>query len=210
MITSYLASLSGALAVRTSRGIVVTMSVQLLEYSSRELPDSLKCQILSFLRTTWPEDFVGPNRLRTWLSPESHHPLHLLLVENGILISHLEIKWKNLDHAGQTYKLYGLSGVLTYPAFRGEGHASHLVRIGTVRIRASGGDIGMFHCRPALRSFYTRAGWIPIDRATTLVGMPSAPVPSENLMMMLFLSDKAVAHRSDFEIEPVYFGRDTW
>lgn len=179
-------------------------------YPGNELPPDLKCQILSFLRIMWPEGFIGENRLRDWISKEENHPVHIVLVEDGILISHTEVLWKYLDHAGETYKAYGLSGVFTYPPFWGQGYGRRIVDAGTAYIEASDADIGIFHCDPRLVGFYTGSGWIPMKNATTLAGAKDDPVISDELMMMRFLSEKGKRGRSAFESEPVYFGEVTW
>ena len=182
--------------------------VLLLTYSASELPLGLKCQILSFLRITWPEGFMGENRLRDWISRGDAQ--HILLVENGILISHTEVKWKYLDHAGVTYNVYGLSAVLTYPAFRGQGYGRQVVAAGTAFIEATDADIGMFHCAPSLKDFYSACGWIPMEHTKTLVGDTDCPEVSDELMMMQFFSSKGKRGRASFERDPVYFGEDTW
>jgi GNAT superfamily N-acetyltransferase len=186
------------------------MAVELRFYSSENLPPDLKWQILSFLRVTWPDGFVGENRLRDWISPPEDHPSHAVLVENGLLISHTEVVWRYLDHAGETYKAYGLSGVFTYPSLRRQGYGRQVVDAGTEIIRASDADIGIFHCAPNLGAFYAASGWIPMAGVTSWVGPKSVPVVSDELMMMLFLSDRGQRGRPAFEREPLYFGEYTW
>jgi len=186
------------------------MTIELRFYPSEDLPPDLKWQILSFLRATWPEGFDGELRLRDWISPPADHPSHVVLVENGLLISHAEVVWKYLDHAGETYKAYGLSGVFTYPGLRGQGYGRQVVDAGTKIIRASDADIGIFHCAPSLEPFYAKSGWIPMPGTTTWVGPKSAPVVGDELLMMLFLSEKGWRGRPAFERELFYFGEYTW
>lgn len=114
--------------------------IQQLTYPQDQLPARLKCQILAFLRINYPEGFTGVNRLRDWISSPDTHPVSIMLVEAGILISHTEVLWKELEHGGQRYKAYGLSGVFTYPAFRGQGYGQQIVELGTAYIDASDGD----------------------------------------------------------------------
>jgi hypothetical protein len=142
--------------------------------------------------------------------PPEDHPSHVVLVENGLLISHTEVVWRYLDHAGETYKAYGLSGVFTYPGLRRQGYGKQVVDAGMKIIRASDADIGIFHCAPNLGPFYAARGWIPMPGATTGIGPKSAPVVSDELMMMLFLSEKGRRGRPAFEREPLYFGEYTW
>lgn len=184
--------------------------IQQLMYPHDQLPIDLKCQILSFLRINYPEGFIGENRLRDWISTPDNHSVSFMLVEQNILISHTEVVWKYLDHAGETYKAYGLTGVFTYPAFRGQGYGEQIVNVGTAYIDASDADIGIFHCAPNLKAFYARSGWTPIETAITLVGSPDAPVTSDELMMLRFLSQTGEKGRHNFENTPLYFGEDTW
>src|SRR5579863_4936239 len=149
---------------------------ELLTYSSADLPADLKCQILSFLRVQWPEGFAGENRLRDWITKEEDHPIHLILVERGIVISHTNVVWKHLEHAGESYLTYGLTGVFTYPAFRGQGYGAQIVAAGTTYIDTTEADIAMFHCAPELRGFYERSGWTAMETATTRIGSSSNPV----------------------------------
>lgn len=181
-------------------------------YASADFPAELKCQTLSFLRVHWPEGFVGQNRLRNWVTQESDHPVHFVLTEADVLISHLNVVWKHLEHAGFTYKTYGLTGVFTYPAFRGQGFGGQLVASATAHIREGDADIALFHCDPQLRRFYARWGWEALDAATTFVGPRHAPVLVEDeLLMMQFISDKGQQGRSAFEQQPIYFEDDsTW
>ncbi len=162
------------------------------------------------MRVVWWEGFAGENQLRDWISRPSNHPAHIVLVEQNILIAHTEIVWKYLDHAGVTYKAYGLSGVFTYPAFRRQGYGRRIVDAGTAYIMASDADIGIFHCDHHLESFYARSGWAPLHSATTYMGSNSLRTKSDELMMMRFFTDKGKRGRPTFESEPVYFGESTW
>ncbi len=185
--------------------------VEQLTYTSADLPADLKCQVLSFLRVQWPEGFMGDNRLRDWITDESDHPMHIVLVEAGILISHTNVVWKYLDHAGVTYKKYGLTGVFNYPAFRGQGYGGRIVAAGTAYIQATDADIAMLHCDPALWSFYAQYGWEPFEHATTYIGPQDAPVVADELLMMQFLSPKGHQGKAAFGDHPIYFGSDsTW
>lgn len=184
--------------------------IEQLIYPQDQLPTHLKCQILSFLRITYPEGFVGKHRLRDWISAPDNHPVSIVLVEAGILISHTEVVWKTIYHVGETYKAYGLTGVFTYPAFRGQGYGRKIVELGTAYIDETDGDIGLFHCAPDLEPFYSQCGWIPVPQAVTLVGDPATPAVSDELMMIRCLSDKGQCGLSTFAQQPLYFGGSTW
>jgi predicted N-acetyltransferase YhbS len=186
--------------------------IEELVYSPAALPPELKCQALSFLRVEWYEGFTGENRLRDWITREEDHPLHFVLVEAGLLISHTNVVWKYLEHGGESYKLYGLTGVFTYPQFRGQGFGSRIVARATATIQASDADVAMFHCDPALRDFYGRLGWEALPQATTYIGPPEAPIlVDDEVLMMRFISPKGRQGRPAFERQPIFFGGDgTW
>ena len=184
--------------------------IEELVYPSDEMPPHLKCQVLSFLRIMWPNGFVDENRLRDWISHEEDHSISIMLVEKSVLISHTEVVWKYLDHAGETYKAYGLSGVFTYPASRGKGYGKRIVDKGTSYIEASDADIGIFHCDMSLKQFYASSGWIPIETAVTLEGPKDNPVIDDEMMMMRFFTEHGKNGRPAFENIPLYFGEYTW
>jgi len=184
--------------------------VELLTYAGEELPADLRCQVLSFQRIQWPKGFVGVNRLRDWIHHSEQHPTHFVLMENGVLISYAGVLWKYLEHAGELHKTYGLSGVLTYPAFGRQGYGSRVVVAATAHIRESDADVGLFTCAPHLKDFYSASGWIPMEGAVLLGGPRSAPYPNEELVMMGFFSAKGKSGRLAFASMPIYFDDDLW
>jgi hypothetical protein len=178
-------------------------------FPQSDLPPEIECQILSFLRIHWPDGFEGENRLRGWITRIDFHPVSYVLLENGLLIAHAQVVWKLLEHAGETYLTYGLTGVFTYPSFRGQGYGLEVIRAASQAITHSGADIGMFHCSPALGRFYALAGWTPMEGAVTYVGTRDAPVQVDELMMMQFFSEKGQRGRETFLSIPVFFDEDT-
>ncbi len=184
--------------------------MEVFTYADGELPADLKCQVLSFLRVQWPEGFVEGNRLRNWIHRPEQHPTHFALAENRVLISYAGVLWKELEHAGALYKVYGLSGVLTYPAFGRRGYGSQVVAAATDYIRASDADVGLFTCSPHLKNFYAANGWIAMDNAVLLAGPRSASYPNEELVMMAFFSEKGKRARSAFASMPIFFDDDLW
>jgi predicted N-acetyltransferase YhbS len=184
---------------------------RLLIYPDDQFPAGLKCQVLSFLRMYYWQGFIGENRLRDWITPSRFHPLHFLLIENELVISHAEVVWKYLDHAGETHKTYGLTSVFTYPSFQKQGYGHQLVMAATDTIVKSDADIAMFHCDPSLKGFYSRCGWIAMENTKTYIGSKDNPELADELLMMRFFSPKGLAGRSAFETQPVFFNEDcTW
>lgn len=179
--------------------------------STDELPPLIKQQIIDFLRIHYPEGFMGENQFRNWTTdPNILIPHHMVMVENERLISHTEIVWKDFAHNGIDYKLYGLSGVMTYPEFQHRGYGTQVLEAATDFIRGTSADIAMFHCDHSLKDFYSGAGWIAIETGVTLIGDPENPTVAEELLMMLFLTEKGKEHRIDFETIPFYFEETTW
>jgi GNAT superfamily N-acetyltransferase len=185
--------------------------VELLMYPTEQLPPIWKWQILSFQRIVWPEGFRGTNRLRDWITTSADHPSSLLLVERDLLIGHVNVVWKELVHAQTTFRAYGLTGVFTYPSFRGQGYGLHLVEHATRYIDTQPADIALFHCDPAVSPFYQRAGWEPFPDTETFIGPSTDPIRVDELLMMRFLSPKGRHFRPAFESGALHFGSDsTW
>lgn len=185
--------------------------VNLLVFPQAQLPPEISCQVLSFLRVTWPEGFTGENRLRSWITRAEHHPVSFALIESGLLIAHAQVVWKMLEHSGIVYKTYGLTGVFTYPSFQGQGYGLQVIQAATQSIAQSDADIGMFHCDPSLNSFYAQAGWQAMEGAVTWLGERSNPYLSDELMMMQFFSEKGRLGSESFTSQPVFFDEDsTW
>jgi GNAT superfamily N-acetyltransferase len=167
-------------------------------FASQDVPERFQCQILTFVRIPWPELFGGETRLRDWTSKPELHPVTFLLEEEGVLISRLEVVWEVLAHAGETYLTYGLSGVLTYPAFRKQGYGLQLVQSAKAYIeQQTEADLVLFHW--TLRGFYEQAGFERMDSLITLVGNPPQPERSPETAFLLFLSDKGKRGRTRFE-----------
>jgi aminoglycoside phosphotransferase (APT) family kinase protein len=143
--------------------------VRFVEYSDDALPDGLKWQILSFLRIVFPDGFVGANRYRDTITQPKHHPHHLLYVANDLVVSHVEVVHRQIEHEGATYTACAPTGVLTFPSFRQEGWGGKLVRQAACRIEASGVDLGLICCGPKNVGFYVR----PARPGQTL-GQPSS------------------------------------
>ena len=177
-------------------------------YNESEIPPQIKWQIISFLRVQWPDGFVGKNQYRNWISPEYQHPFHFVLMENDLLVSFVGVVWKNLDHAGETYKTYGLSGVFTYPSFRKKGYGLQLVKSARDYIEKQDGDIVLF--TSTQKGFYEKAGFIKLEGVKLLEGARNNAVVHDEPVFVLFLSEKGKAHRNDFETKPIYFGENTW
>jgi GNAT superfamily N-acetyltransferase len=174
-----------------------------------ELPDHLRGQILSLIRIEWQDaagDYLGPGAL-----PEEWHPAHVVGVEGDVILSYAGVVWREIEHAGEVFKTYGLSSVYTFPHYRRAGLGGRVVRRATAEIEQAGdGDIALLFTYEALEPFYRRCGWQVMPEMRCLIGSRESPVVHDALAMMLFLSTKGWQHRSAFERTPVYVGDDPW
>jgi aminoglycoside 2'-N-acetyltransferase I len=185
---------------------------RLSQYRSRELPPLVRAQILAFMRIEWTGGYVGEKQFRDEVWPEgaADETVHFVLEERAFVIAQAGVVRKHIRHEGTAYVTGGLTGVLTFPDFRGKGHGRRVVEAATHYIGELDADIGLTTAEPALRAFYTRAGWTALDRATVLYGDPTDPCVVDELVLMLFLSDKGRHGRRSFEEGQIYVGADTW
>ena len=178
-------------------------------YQDKELPEPFKWQVLDFLRIVWSDGFEGKNSTRDWITKSSHHPLHFVLIEsNNLLVSYVGVVWKYLEHAGEAYKMYGWSGVFTYPQFRGQHYGLNLVKKAKQYIEKSEADICLFPSK--LTGFYEKAGFPRLKNVILIEKLGDEPVSNKENVYMLFLSEKGKTHRQDFETKPIYFGETVW
>ena len=182
--------------------------LRLLTLPSHDLPPEIKCQVVSFMRIyAWP---VFQSQPLGWdFMDEARHPFSLALVDGEVLISHAEVNWRALDHAGDTFIMYGLSAVFTYPQFRGQGYGHQVVEAATNHILSSEADVAMLGCQPELTEFYSAHGWSPMKEVKILIGSKDSLTQGGNVML-LFVSEKGRRSRAAFKREPVYVGAYMW
>jgi GNAT superfamily N-acetyltransferase len=175
------------------------------------MPRDLAWQIRSFTRIQWPH-LDSPARAWWDFTPRENNSIHFVLTDGDLLVSHASVNWRDVEHAGRTYNVFGLSTVFTYPAYRKGGHARRVVGAASDFIRQSqSADVAMLFCGQHLRAFYGACGWSPIDSARILYGDRAAPkLKDDNLIMMLFVSPGGIASRAIFEHGDVYVGPETW
>lgn len=179
-------------------------------YPQHELPQHWFYQIISFLRINFTDGFVGKLQFRNWISSPRYHPVHLVIGHEDILIAHTEVLSKTLVHNGKPYRVYGLSGVLTYPAFRGQGYGKQVVQLGMDYIRRQpDADVGLVTCEEHNVGFYQKCGW-DFTNNVVLAGDKSSPEASNERTALMYVSDHARRNRQDFETIPIYFGEHLW
>ena len=126
------------------------------------------------------------------------------------MIAHAGVVWKTVEHQGVSYRTGGLTGVFTFPDFRGKGHGTSLVQAATEYMKEHRADIGLSTCHPDLRPFYQRAGWTPRDGATLVYGNPAQPQSVDELVIIASLSDQGRAGWQTVEQQRIYVGAHPW
>jgi GNAT superfamily N-acetyltransferase len=167
--------------------------VRIVSFPEADVPPELRTQVLALQDQAWPgyePGAPGP------LHDPALRPLSMLLLDDGRVLSALDILSKEIEHAGQRFAARGLSTVVTDEAERGKGYGLMLVEAAREAIERSGADLGIFTCDTPLRTFYERAGWHVLPGTVLVGGTPVSPFPSDQfdkVTMARFFSPKARA-----------------
>lgn len=149
------------------------------------------------MRVEWSDGFTDEDRYRSRLHEVSDETVHFLRVAGDLLVSHVQVIPIEVHGRDRDLTLGGVSGVLTYPQFRGEGHATALLHAAAGHINRQGFDLGMLFCGPEMIPFYERLGWRALPEGRVLVG--SADL-HEDLVMVLGDDGPARRARSGVEL----------
>ena len=88
--------------------------------TNAELPAAVRYQVHSFMRVVW-FDYDEYNVDLT-VEEDEAQPSHIAVTNGSTLIAYATVVWKNLTHAGETYRCGGLANVMTFPHFRKRGY----------------------------------------------------------------------------------------
>lgn len=186
------------------------MSKIVLQYSASDLPTHFRWQMLDFARIQWHEDITHEIGTST-LHPDKWHPTYFILLEGDLLISAATVLWKTIMFQEQSYKMYGLGMVLTYPTYRKRGYGRQVVATATEYIQQdTEADMALLQTAPHLEHFYSEQGWEHTPNIQVLSGHPDHPIDDEGWIMMLILSDRAKQHRQNFEKTSFYLDEHIW
>src|SRR5947208_307041 len=154
---------------------------ELRTYRRHEMPRDLAWQVRSYTRMQWP--FLDVTGSRWWdFTPRDDNPIHFVITDGDLLISHASVNWRDVEHRGQLYNVFGLSTVFTYPGYRKAGHAQRVVQAASDYIRKHAADVAMLFCGQPLRAFYSECGRTPVESARVFYGARSNPMlKSDNL-----------------------------
>ena len=178
--------------------------------STEELPEQFEWQIRTFLRILWfdgnQDEHCEP------LTATEFHPVYFVLSkEDSLMISYARIIWMSLNHLGETYKIYGLGDVFTFPASRNKGYGRLVVSSATNYIRSdSDADVALLLTKPKLEKFYQHSGWEHIPNLRLLTGEKTKPQLNSDFAMMLFLSQKAQHNQTNFQTQSIFLPGDEW
>ena len=177
--------------------------------SIEELPKQFEWQIRTFLRILWFN--ANEDELNEPLTAAELHPVYFVLAKEDMLISYARIIWMFVDHLGETYKMYGLGDVFTFPASRNKGYGKQVVSSATSYIRAdSEADAALLLTEPGLENFYQLSGWEHIPNLRLLTGEQTNPQLCNDFAMMIFLSLKAQRNRATFQTHSIFLPGDEW
>lgn len=172
--------------------------MELIQYPQERYDPLLAGRIVELEQTAWPED----GEAEAFPSAPDTYVTSFLWLEGAVPVCHVGVRSSILHHKGQTYAAYGLSEVVTHPAFRGRGLASEGIRRAAQFIMERRADVSIFTCAPECVPLYTRGGCRAVKGACLVGGTLRRPFRSDSLdlvTMMMFLSPKGRLHQADFE-----------
>jgi|SRR5215217_3510254 len=145
----------------------MTPPIEEFVFSHPELPREFDIQLWAFARLVWGENLRGDARFRTgsWDDPP---PTHFVRVAGALLISHALVLPLSFEADRGALRVGAVGAVLTFPQFRGEGHASALMRRAAEHIDETA-DVGMLFCDARNVPFYERLGWNALPPGRVLV-----------------------------------------
>jgi len=171
----------------------------IVTYPERDVPRDLRLQMVALQDQAWPS--AGPTGTVPW-HDQTLDPVSVLLVEDGVVLSALDILSKPLTHGSETFAASGISALVTDERHRGAGHGTAISRAALALMREMGADLGIFTCDAPLRGLYEGAGWEHLPGKVLVGGTPEEPFPSDHLdkvTMASFFTAKAKAARLRFE-----------
>ncbi|GHF46357.1 N-acetyltransferase [Streptomyces mashuensis] len=169
----------------------------IVRYAEAKVPAALREQVTVLHQQAWPDAGDSPHdpALDPWTV--------LLVTARGAVIAALDILSKEIEHEGRSYRISGLSAVVTAPDQRGKGNGRRLVAAAQEIMAIRGADLGIFTCDRPLRAFYENAGWTVLDGTVLLGGTPQAPFPSDTpgfdkVTLAAFFTERARQHAHTF------------
>ncbi|MFF0344446.1 GNAT family N-acetyltransferase [Kribbella sp. NPDC004875] len=145
-------------------------------YPEADVPSDLRRQVLLLQDDAWPGTSTPVDTL---VHDPALDPLSVLLTDEGVVVSALDVLRKPLQHAGSSYLAGGLSTVVTRADRRGAGHGHRLVTAARAVMIELGLDLAIFTCDRGLGPFYGRAGFRVLPGTVLVGGTEDNPFPSD-------------------------------
>jgi GNAT superfamily N-acetyltransferase len=177
-------------------------------FTNGDLPDYFAHQIRDFIRIHWFDPFQFD--LNAPAMPDEWQPVYFVVGEGQALFSHASVVTRTVECNGQSFSCSGISSAFTYPAFRKRGYGSQVVEAATQYLQASAFDLALLWTDADKAEFYGRWGWQHHPSIRAYAEEREAPYHYDAFTMMLVLSEKAKARRSEFENNPLYIGEYAW
>lgn len=184
------------------------MILRMLQFLQEDCPQTVRTQILTMMQREWPQAFAGKSHDEiAWPDNPATQPTSFVLLADHTVICHVAVPWKTIQHGGESYKVFGLSEVMTHPSHRHQGLGLRLVKEAADFIEQSGADLSIFTCQPPLVSFYRQGGWEQASHTNLIGGTREKPFRSDMLglaTMIRFFSPGVRRNIADFIDADVY------
>jgi hypothetical protein len=184
---------------------------EVLSFLKQDVPRDIATQIRCGIRFVWPQLNAGWTKI--WTAPPGS-PMDrrtFVLMDDELLVSHVEANIRKLEHIGETWTVGGLSAVFTYPTHRGGGHGERIVAAASDYLRNAEIDFALLFCGERVSSLYLRTGWEFWKQPPILFGDRNSPkVFDAYLVMGMMVSQRARDARAAIEGQPLYVGQNTW
>ena len=113
------------------------MEIEERSYRRPDLPRLIEQQVLDFGRIVWFDGFMTEGRFRHRMHEVPDDTTHFVRAAGSVLVSHVQVIPIELEGRDRGLRIGGVSSVMTYPAFRNEGHSTALLRRASDHIEAS-------------------------------------------------------------------------
>ena len=172
--------------------------IQILQCTHDAAFQKLKSQIIALEETAWPsapeEEPIYPVQPNTFVTA-------FVIIKEGKAIGQVAIRKQSFSHKGTSYLAYGISEMVTHPAYQKQGLGTQLLQKVATFIEGQKPDICIFTCRPELIPFYKKGGFWFCEKLFLVGGTPENPFPSQELglcTMLRLYSKRAIINKAGF------------